>query len=355
MRGVVGLARSVGWILRCSEATVGGTMDNVTHTMLGVAMARAGLAQRYGRGTTLVLAVASNLPDLDALWALAGLGDSHLSRRMLTHSVPGLLLLSMVSATVFRWIYREQPWDRLFWLSLLAMAVHVGFDLVNSYGVVLFYPFSRARYELAWVFIIDLAIWGLLLAPLALGPLFRRRIDPAWIWRTSLIAVGLYVVLCGVTRTQANGVLQDLAAARPVTPELAYVFPEPLGPHRFRGVIKEPGNGYRVYLIHVPSGEAELRAELSTDERHPAVRQARASEKGRKLEWFFQAPVWELEGRADQAAQGSEGRWCAVYDLRFDTLVIDRGNPFRYLFRLDNGVAEPIGWQREIARAQGSE
>lgn len=47
-------------------------MDNVTHTMLGVALARAELAQRLGKGTTLVMVVASNLPDVDALWVMLG-------------------------------------------------------------------------------------------------------------------------------------------------------------------------------------------------------------------------------------------------------------------------------------------
>ena len=45
-------------------------MDNLTHTLAGVAMARAGLADRWGRGTTLVMAIASNLPDVDIAAAL---------------------------------------------------------------------------------------------------------------------------------------------------------------------------------------------------------------------------------------------------------------------------------------------
>jgi membrane-bound metal-dependent hydrolase YbcI (DUF457 family) len=323
-------------------------MDNVTHTLIGVAMARAGLAQRFGRGTTLVLAVASNLPDVDGLWTMAGLGDSHFSRRMVTHSLPGFLLLGAVTATCFRWLYRNQTWRALFGLTLLGMIVHVFFDLVNSYGVVLLYPFDRTRFELAWVFIIDLVLLGLLLAPLGLGPLLKRHLNPMRLWQAALVGVAVYIAACGAARWQAERVLEETAREQGLVPEFRYVFPEVLGPHRFRGVLKEPGGAYQVYLIHVLSREAVLRAEFRTDEHHPAVQQARASDKGRKVEWFFMAPVWEMMNEAapngDLSGAG-DGHFCTVYDLRFYSLITDLRNPFRYGFYVRDGEVEALGWE----------
>jgi membrane-bound metal-dependent hydrolase YbcI (DUF457 family) len=321
-------------------------MDNVTHTMLGIAMARAGLAQRFGRGTTLVLAVASNLPDIDGLWVFLGFGDPHFSRRLLTHSVPGLLLLAMLGATVFHWIYRHLSWRTLFGLCLLGATVHVFFDLVNSYGVVLLYPFSQTRFELAWIFIIDLVLLGILLVPAGLGLLMKRRLDPRRFWQASLIAVALYVAACGTVRWQADRMLEQTIAREAVPVEFSYVFPEALGPHRFRGVVKEREGDYRMYLIHVLSGRTELRATYRTDEQHPIVQQARASDKGHQVEWFFQAPVWKLlsAGRPTSTADASEGYLCHAFDLRFVSLVIDRGIPIQYSFLVQNGAAEPLGW-----------
>ena len=321
-------------------------MDNVTHTMLGVAMARAGLAQRFGKGTTLVMAVASNLPDVDVLWVMLGPGEPHLARRLLTHSLPGLLLLAVMGATLFHWRYRDLPWRTLFGLCLLAMAVHVFFDLVNSYGVVLLYPFSRVRFELAWVFIIDLVVLGLLLAPAGLGPLLKRQVRPARIWQVSLLGVGLYVAACGGARWQADRLLRGTVAAEQRELEMAYVFPEALGPHRFRGVIKESSGGYRVYLIRVLFGQTEFKAEFDTDEQHPVVRQVRSSRRGRELDWFFKAPVWKIVNSDGEGnAEWDEGKVCAVYDLRFRSLVIDRRVPFRYRFHVSDGVVESLGWQ----------
>jgi len=126
-------------------------MDNLTHTLLGVTMANAGLKQRFGRGTVVVMALASNLPDVDLLWSLLGGGDGMMGRRMFTHSIAGIPVLAVAAASIFRLRYKNISWRALFGLSLLAMAVHVFFDLVNSYGVVALYPFSLARFELAWV------------------------------------------------------------------------------------------------------------------------------------------------------------------------------------------------------------
>lgn len=318
--------------------------------MLGVAMARAGLASRFGRGTTLVLAVASNLPDIDALWAWSGHGDAHLSRRMLTHSVPGLLLLGALGATFFHWLYRHLAWRTLFGLCLLAMSVHVFFDLVNSYGVVLFYPFSRARFELAWIFIIDLILLGLLLLPVGLSPMLKRLIQPERLWQASLLAVALYVAICGTAQWQSTRILEQTVATGAREPRMTYVFPEALGPHRFRGVVQQFDGRYEVYLIRVLSGAAERRAQFDTDEDHPAVQQARASDKGRKLDWFFQAPVWKVVGPetdshvADLGSGQVDGQLCVAYDLRFDSVVINRSMPFRYHFHVRDGTAKPLGW-----------
>jgi len=133
-------------------------MDNLTHTLLGVGLANAGLKNRFGKGTLLFMAVASNLPDLDVFWAKFMGGPSFLHRRMLTHSVLGIPLLALAAAFLFHLKYKHISVRHFFGMGLLAIGVHVFYDLANSYGVVLLYPFSKMRFELAWVFIIDLVL-----------------------------------------------------------------------------------------------------------------------------------------------------------------------------------------------------
>jgi len=90
-------------------------MDNLTHTLLGVGMAHAGLTKRFGKGTLLFLAVASNFPDLDIFWAKFMGGPSFLHRRMLTHSVVGIPLLALAAAYLFHLMYKHISVRHFFW------------------------------------------------------------------------------------------------------------------------------------------------------------------------------------------------------------------------------------------------
>jgi inner membrane protein len=290
-------------------------VDNLAHTLVGVAAARAGLSRRYGRGTTLTVAVASNLPDLDALYAWWDGWDRFMLRRTHTHALLTLPILAALLALVLRARYRHIPWKALFGLSMLGLLLHDFFDLVNSFGVVLLWPLTRARFELASVFIVDPWIWGLGLAPLAAGLFLREEAARIRLYRASLAGLGLYVLLCLGAHARATSVLPREGAER------IEIFPEPGGPHRFRAAVKRGGE-WRLHLCHLLSGRVEPGGVFPTDEAAPRVAEVRRSPKGRDLEWFMAAPVWTL--RPDGSVE--------VRDLRFHTLSLARDNPFVVVF-----------------------
>ncbi|PYS96581.1 MAG: hypothetical protein DMF50_04130, partial [Acidobacteria bacterium] len=62
-------------------------MDPVTHTLVGVAMANALFRRRIGPESVPILAIASNLPDLDAAVHLTGSPAALLMRRTFGHSL----------------------------------------------------------------------------------------------------------------------------------------------------------------------------------------------------------------------------------------------------------------------------
>ncbi len=296
-------------------------MDNVTHTLIGVALARAGLRERCGAGTTLALALASNLPDLDA--GCTFLPDGFLVRRSLTHTPWGIVLLSAALAAGLAYAFRRRPdaprAATLFGLCLLGAGLHVFFDLLNSYGVLVLSPFSWERFELGWVFIIDV----ILLALLALPPLLARVrapwAEPRRLARAVVIGVALYVALCGAARTLSLRVLADAAPGA----GFRYVFPEPLGPHRFRGVART-GDEYRVFLVRPFAGTATLHETLVSEEDDPRVVRARATARAGRLLRFFKAPVWRVR---DGAAE--------VFDLRFRPIVLSR-EPVPFTIRFES-------------------
>lgn len=294
-------------------------MDNLSHTLLGIALSKAGLEQRYGRGTTLALVVASNLPDLDAALMFLG-GDAWLYRRTLTHSVFGLPVLAAAAGAVFHRFYPQISWKSFFGLILLGLGCHVFLDLLNSYGVVLLYPLSRQRFELSWVFIIDLVFWALLALPIVVS-LLSAKPAPR-VWRGALLGLGLYIGFCATGRAVAGHVFHKSIVNEGMKPDFTYIFPEALGPHRFRGVVKEKGE-FRLGLIHWLGGRLEWAGRFQSEDDDLLVRSARDSDFGRKLDWFFKAPVWR---RAPDAPDQAE-----VFDLRFQSIVLRwRKSPFYF-------------------------
>ncbi len=301
-------------------------MDPVTHTLVGVGMANAFFRRRFGRETVPVLAIASNLPDLDAAVHLTLDPRALLLRRTFGHSVLLLPFWSAGLALALRRLAPRLGFRRLFGLSLLGAAVHLLFDLINSFGVVLLWPLSDWRPELAIVFIVDLVLTGLLLAPplVAAIPPLRRRL--AGLSRASLVGVCAYLLFCGASRLVAGEALR--AAAGVPRPEFSYVFPEPLGPHRWRGVVRQAG-AYRLYLIHPFSGRVDPEERAPTSTGDPHVQAVLGTDLGRSLSRFFKAPVWTV-----MDLPGGEAR-VSVHDLRFVTLVLRRAPIFVYSFLVD--------------------
>jgi inner membrane protein len=304
-------------------------VDNLAHTLIGIGVARSGLSRRFGPGTTATLALASNLPDLDVLWTILDPWDRFMLRRTHSHAIVALPVLASLLAVVLQRRYRDQPWRVLFGLSCLGIALHLLFDLVNSFGVVLLWPFTLRRFELASIFIIDLWIWLSTLAPIAAERWLKTDDRRLLAYRLSVASLGVYVVLTLAVRARAEAQIRDDLARRNVHPEKLRVFPEPLGPHRFRAAVRT-GDVWQIYLCSVLRGSCDRREDVPTAPSAPRVADVRASPRGRALERFMAAPVWTL--RPDGGVE--------VYDLRFVSIVIPRSGTFRVEF--PPGSLEPI-------------
>jgi inner membrane protein len=310
-------------------------VDPVTHTLVGAVAAQAFLRKRVGPEAVPILCWASNLPDIDAVVMLGSDPAAITLRRTFGHSLFLLPVWALALAAVLKRFYPSQRLPTLFALSLLGASLHVFFDLVNSFGVVALWPLSSYRPELAIVFIIDLALTAALAAPFVF---FQDRLERAC--RVAAAAACAYVLLCAGARAHAAARLAE--HARGLDAQMSYVFPEPLGAHRWRGVVRF-GDEWRVYLIRALSGRVEpARIEL-TDEGRPSVgRVRRISPLARRLEAFFKAPVW-----TERRAPDGDGALVTVYDLRFRPIVLSRRTPFEYAFqvRRDGSVVE-LGLRR---------
>jgi membrane-bound metal-dependent hydrolase YbcI (DUF457 family) len=301
-------------------------VDPVTHTLLGVAVGEAFFRSRLGRRAVTVAAWASNLPDIDTLVLLTGDPGSVILRRSFGHSLLLLPLWIFALTWIFKRKYDDMDARDLAAIVTAGCAGHLFFDLINSFGVQLFWPFSLMRPELAMIFIIDLALAGFLAAPhlARLKESWRPNLGP--LCQAALVSVAFYLSMAFTARQMALALLAHETGGR----GFQYAFPEPLGAHRWRGVVKADGE-WRQYLVNVSERTVVPGPVLRDDGLTGPALAAKETPFGRRVSTFFKAPVWTVEPRPEG------GSTAAVSDLRFTSLVLPRPNPFEFVFDVPAG------------------
>ena len=177
-------------------------MEPVTHILTGACLSRTGLNRRAAY-TTLAMAIAAELPDIDTLWSLRGSVAGFQHHRGITHTFVGIPFeAALVVAAIYglhRWrtaraqrlvppppasqddhVPAPHPltaapvrWGLLYLFTLLALLSHLLLDYTNNYGLRPFFPFDGHWYAGSIVFIFDPAIFLFLLAALITPALIR--------------------------------------------------------------------------------------------------------------------------------------------------------------------------------------
>lgn len=187
-------------------------MDNITHTLVGAALAEAGLKRRTALGAATLM-IGANFPDLDVI--AVPLGDSIQWRRGITHGFLALAILPFVLAWLMRMYdrgvrLRRDPsatpadYRQLAVLSAVAIGTHPTLDFMNTYGMRWLMPFVNKWFYADGLFIVD--IW--LLIVLVLGVYLSRRLDHPRPARIALGALAAYAVamlmITGLGRRQVE-------------------------------------------------------------------------------------------------------------------------------------------------------
>jgi inner membrane protein len=225
-------------------------MDNVAHSLAGLALARAGLG-RTTAGATAALVIASNLPDIDVVSGLFGSAAFLEQHRGLSHSIVGAPLLALALAIVLRWTVRGARFLPLLGCSLVGVAGHVLMDLSTNYGTRALLPFDGTWYAWDLVFISDPFVWGLLLASILA---FRGREMSAQIAAVGLGLLLTYVGARAVLHAQALDAAHDMLGNVPL--QRVAALPAPLSPFRWK-ILADAGD--RLY-----SGELNLNGRRGT-------------------------------------------------------------------------------------------
>ncbi len=313
-------------------------MDNLTHTLVGVALARAGLGRRLPRAS-LVLALAANGPDIDAIaWAFGSL--AHLRyHRGLTHSLVGVPLVAALAVLVARLLAgrrgREFSWPRAGLACLTAVATHPLLDLTNIYGIRPWLPFSSTWYSQDIVYIVDPWIWAALAAALA-GPALGRLISgeigaPAGAGRAAALLALLFLPawwgLRGVFHSRALRMLEAHTYAGEA-PRRVAAFPTPLSPFRWTGYVETEGFQQLPPVDVLGSLDPARGRVLYRPEPSPTIQAALRTETARHFSVFARY-------RHESVERHPDGWRVTLTDLRF---AGERPNAFVCSIVLDAGL-----------------
>ena len=138
-------------------------MDNLTHSLTGLMLSRAGLNRFYPRAT-LLLVIAANIPDIDFVAIARGPLYYFEQHRGITHSVASAPVMALLSVLLVCAIARTmRGWVVAWGLALIGVASHLLLDWTNTYGIRLLYPFSSQWFHLDLINLFDLLVWAVLL------------------------------------------------------------------------------------------------------------------------------------------------------------------------------------------------
>ena len=308
-------------------------MDNLTHTLTGLMLSRAGLNRYYGR-PALVLLLAANAPDIDVSSLIGGPIDYLQYHRYYTHSIamaPVIAALPMLVACAASRSMKR--WKAAYVLSLIGVASHLLLDWTNTYGVRLFLPFSARWLSLEITNIVDLWIWGVLLLA-ALGPLLGRLVSSE-IGAKPGGGRGLAIfALCFLMAYEYGRFLLHRRAVEVLNsriyqgtaPVQVAVFPAGAGnPMMWTGWVRGANFSIRYSVNLLSEFDPGAGATFYQPEPAPAMDAARQTFAFQKFLDFAQYPLW----RVTPVPEPEDGKLVELRDWRFGfaaEAIVDRDN-----------------------------
>jgi inner membrane protein len=229
-------------------------MDPVTHTLAGLTVATAGLRQRIGRPAVIALTAGALAPDLDNVMAFWDQFAAIKYHRGLTHSVlGGVPLALLVTWPIYHWGTYTRYRD-LVSLVYLGILLHIGLDLITSFGTMALYPLTPIRFAWDLAFIIDPLLTATLAVPLIVA--WQRPDLAIRATRVGLVAAVLYLSVAAGAKTAATARFARELDRRAIAADRIMVVPAPFSPFRWTAVAETPGRLHRATVT--PGSEADL-------------------------------------------------------------------------------------------------
>jgi inner membrane protein len=299
-------------------------VDNLTHSLTGILLSRAGF-NRLTPQAPWILLLAANAPDIDVVSAFGGSLNYLHYHRHITHSLVMLPVLPLVCVVVVRLVSRNPlNWLGAYFMAFMGVASHLILDLTNIYGVRLLLPFSSQWLRLDITGVIDFWIWGVLLLAMfapVLARLVNSEIGAAAQTKGgaqrgfAIFALAFLVLYDGgryIAHSRAVAILESRVYSGSA-PRRVAALAASLNPFQWRGVVETP-ESYEIEDVNLlgefdpATGHTFFKPDPS-----PALDAARRSRVFQEFLRFSQYPFWQVS----PAEQVNGGTRVEAMDLRF--------------------------------------
>ena len=230
-------------------------MDPLTHALSGALLARATAPSAQSsehvlplRTRILVGFLAAAFPDLDLALRLIDTLTYLNWHQGPTHSLVMLPVWAFLLSYVFSRLSRKQySWKAFYWPICMGIAIHIAGDLITSYGLMLFAPFSTQRFSLPLVFVLDPWFSLIIIA----GLLFSLRFPLQRVFSVcALVGLLCYVSFLWNLHERAMNVGVIYAGSQAMKEVEINVLPQPLSAFNWKIIIKD-GQAYHVAYINL--------------------------------------------------------------------------------------------------------
>lgn len=329
-------------------------MDNITHTLTGLALARAGLKRFTPHGTLLVI-IAANIPDIDMVSLVKGWPTTFEIHRGYTHSLIGLPFMALLAVAITSLLTRKRlPWRAASLVALVGVISHFLLDWSMSYGVRFLIPFSSRWSYLDLFALYDWVILAVLALAWAAPALSKLVSDEIGAHRTSgrgaaifaLCFIAIYGGFRGAMHarviSQLNARIYEDALGSPAT-RMAAV-PQSLNPLSWDAIV-EGEHAYRLYTLSAlgqfDPGSGRLLYKTNWDGEIDRISRSRFFQFAL---YFARFPYWQKE------PAGPDLTTVSVTDLRFGppgvsffkvNAIVDRAGNIQRMW-LGDGGGKPI-------------
>jgi len=303
-------------------------VDTVTQALLGAAIGQAGFSGTLGRRAKWWGAAAGLLPDIDVIAAAThGPFGELLYHRGFTHSLWFAFVAGPILAWLVQLVYGRRrrgripdtgdynAWTKLF---VLALFTHPLIDWNTTYGTQLFAPFSRERFALNGVGILDPFYSAPLLISLIVGSLGRRRLGvaraalrgqrAAW---AGLAISTVYMFYAAALNIRLEGHLTAQFKQAGVQQVTVRSYPTLLQPW-LRRVVARTDDQIRIGWATTFAPEATRWKDFDRTE-HPLIDALIATPQGQLFNWFA------MEETSARVRASRDGFVVEIDDLRYGT------------------------------------